>query len=108
MSGKSLGEVMKRMEDIREEILNSYLPEFLDQRMLHFVELKYKLETELEQRTGFKRKNTGTWGKRPKRVKKGLFDHIDREITSLDYWSHNVSHKNMVANQAKQKVKGEV
>jgi hypothetical protein len=48
-----MGEVMKRMTDIKEEILLSYFPDFLDTKMLKYVELKFKLEDELEKITGW-------------------------------------------------------
>lgn len=49
---------MKKMTDIQEEILLSYFPEFLDTQMLKFIELKFKLEEELESLTGWnERKN---------------------------------------------------
>lgn len=44
---------MKRMTDIKEEILLNYFPNFLDTKMLKYVELKFKLEDELEKLTGW-------------------------------------------------------
>jgi len=43
---------MKKMTDIQEEILLSYFPEFLDTQMLNFIELKLKIEDEIEKLTG--------------------------------------------------------
>jgi hypothetical protein len=47
---------MKKMTDIQEEILLSYFPEFLDTQMLKFIELKFKIEDELEKLTGWNEK----------------------------------------------------
>lgn len=97
---------MKKMADINEDILMSYFPDFLDRKMLRFVELKFKLEEKLRKVTHWKGHKRKKMTKRhTHRDIEGKFKTIEKEDISSLFWSNNISKSRVMAKEIRQKVK---
>lgn len=95
------------MSDISEDILMSYFPDFLDEKMLRFVELKFKLE----EKVGILSEKFHKEDIRKRRVKRHThrdieekFKHIEREDVSCLFWSQNVNKSRVMAKEIREKV----
>jgi hypothetical protein len=96
---------MKRMNDIKEDILISYFPEFLDEKMLKFVELKFQLEDNLEKLTHWGKKKKKKLNRITHKSVKEQFESIERDKSTINYWSHNKSTRRVYAKEIRNSVK---
>lgn len=96
---------MKRMTDIKEEILLSYFPDFLDTKMLKYVELKFKLEDELEKLTGWNDQKKSLLTRQTQKMMEEKFESIDKDSSITKFWSNNTTAKKVRAKELKDSVK---
>ena len=92
---------MKRMTDIKEEILLSYFPDFLDTKRLKYVELKFKLEDELEKLTGWNENKKSLMSRQTQKMMEEKFESIDKDSSITKFWSNNTTKKKLKAKELK-------
>ena len=95
---------MKRMTDIKEEILLSYFPDFLDTKMLKYVELKFKLEDELEKITGWNKIKKKAPTRQTQKMMEAKFESIDKDSSIAKFWNNNSNARKMYAKELKENV----
>lgn len=92
------------MTEIQEEILLSYFPEYLDTQMLKFIELKFKLEEELEKLTGWNAKKNDPTSGDDANGRNGPREEGEQDSSVKIFWNLNTIQKITKATELKEQV----
>ena len=93
------------MKDIKEEVLINYFPEYLDLKMIKYLEKRYKAEEKLST-LRFKKKNIDEAAKiRLRKAHVNVGDKIDMVSPTAMFWRKNDSNRKALVHEVRTSVK---
>ena len=114
LSGKSLGEIISRMSDIREEVLIDYFPPFMTPQMVEFIEIRHFLKEKLSKlQTEREKSSEETFTKKMQKLRFRrtcgftISSGVDIEFVkpSKIFWKHNSSRRRLLAREVRESVR---